>query len=109
MTERLSPEHVDLVTRTLLVHDEAKVRKRGVTAIKTSQIAHHRTLLVQCAEGPDPEVRKAALQTLVRGHEPIAVEFLSQQLESPEADAALVRMGRFRNCRFWLRSNRKAS
>lgn len=91
LAERLGARHRDLAIRACLVHDAAAVRALGVRAVRTEEVGHHRTLLLEGLEDEDPELRQAVLQSLIRAKEPVAAELLARTVLEEAADERLVR------------------
>jgi HEAT repeat protein len=90
--EQLSPEHVALLARAALIHDEAPVRLRGLRAVRTEEVGAYRSLILPLLQDPNPEVREQAVQALVRAKDAQVVPILIAQLDAADAGPDVLRL-----------------
>lgn len=90
--EQLSTEHLALLARAALIHDEAPVRLRGLLAVRTEEVGSYRSLILPLLQDPNPEVREQAVQALVRAKDPEVVPILIAQLDAADAGPDVLRL-----------------
>lgn len=92
VAEQLSSEHLDLVARAALVHDDSAVRLRGLRAVRTELVPSFRSLLLPLLTDASSEVREGALQALVRAKDPEVIPILIAQLDAKDAGPEVARL-----------------